>query len=393
MKTNISILFFTIIIAYSSTGFGNDSKIENVRMTNIGATQFTVSWTSSNNEMGYVKYGHSNDLPEDWKFGYDDRGEKVIDDIHHVTIKKLKANTSYSFFIISNNVIYNNNNSYYTARTGPVLTPVINTCQPSGKVVIRKDNTINQNDSIVYITIPGNEITDHSATGSMIVSLRTMGYWFMDLSNFRNSDQSQLYSNPCVTDLILIEAQSGKQGTATMVTPFIEDVELPPLILDDSQDMASTIISMTATVCPFNKVVLQWRHLDIQNEKTKQQSTIGFNIWRSDMNDKNFIKINDSIIPNDSVYLSIKKYSFIDLYQSNSDHLFYKLEEIQSAGQSKYYDAISAESRHIKLEDIVVGLQVLVGIRSSDDVSLIFLDFNNNNKIDIQDIIELMRIQ
>jgi len=210
------VIFF--VFMFCSGAYGGTPN--NVRVTNVRGTQFTVSWTSTEEEIGQVKYGTSIENYATWATANDERGAATSDDVHHVTITGLGSNTTYYYEIISGSTIDNNSGNYYNLNPGPSLTPS-GSCQPAGKVFKNQDTTqIVAYDSIVYVTILGAIEEQNSATESVLVT--NDGYWFLDLVNFRTKDYSAVYSYTCGASEIFIEAQGGNDGAAEMVTQAVD---------------------------------------------------------------------------------------------------------------------------------------------------------------------------
>ena len=186
------------------------SKISNLRETNIEGIQFSVSWTSTNEDFGRIVYGTDLENTETWKTAYDDRGYLIKDDIHHVTIKGLSPDTNYYYSVKSGDTIDNNNGNFYSINTGPLLEPSAGSCQPSGQIFMDEKKTQPADNVIVYVTILGDSKENNSATNSTLV---VNGHWYIDLVNSRTSDLSQPYAYSCGVSSIFVETLAGNDKT------------------------------------------------------------------------------------------------------------------------------------------------------------------------------------
>jgi hypothetical protein len=95
------------------------------------------------------------------------------------------------------------------------------------------------------------------------------------------------------------------------------------------------------TVTPkFSKVIIQWStEAEIDNA--------GFNLYRSEAEDGNFIKINTSLIPAQGSSTQGASYEFIDNDVKNRKTYYYKLEDIDLNGTSTMHGPESATPRLI----------------------------------------------
>jgi len=232
------IKLFLVVILFLVYPFCVFANISNIKITNVGSGQFSVSWTSDIEETGFVRYGKKIENLTNWSLGNDDRGIETISTIHHVTIQGLQSKTNYFFEIVSGGTNYDNSNNYYVQKTGPYLEPVLNACQPAGQIFKNIEKTELAFDTIVYITILGNiEQQENSSTASVIVTQNSAGYWFMDLANFRSKNLQDSYAIQCGKDMILVEAQAGNNGTAIIKTPAVDaGPERPDMILKQKDE-------------------------------------------------------------------------------------------------------------------------------------------------------------
>jgi hypothetical protein len=232
---------FLLVVLFLVPPFCVFGSITDIRITNVGSGQFSVSWTSDVEELGYIRYGKQKDNATIWSIGNDDRGQVISSTVHHVTIQGLQSNTTYFYEIVSGDNNYDNANNYYTQKTGPYLEPVLNACQPAGRIFKNFEKTELAYNTIVYITILGeNEQKENSSSVSVIVTHKTSGYWFIDLANFRTKDLQNSYSIQCGEDLILVEAQAGKDGIAKMKTLAVDaGPERPDMILKQREESYS----------------------------------------------------------------------------------------------------------------------------------------------------------
>jgi hypothetical protein len=104
----------------------------------------------------------------------------------------------------------------------------------------------------------------------------------------------------------------------------------------------ATLINLSSfTVTPkFSKVIIQWStEAEIENA--------GFNIYRSEAEDGEYIKINDSLIPAQGSSTQGTSYEYVDNGLQNRKTYYYKLEDIDLNGVSIMHGPVSATPRLI----------------------------------------------
>jgi hypothetical protein len=192
----------------------NESHID-IKVTNINSSKAVISWVTTTQSTGMVRYGTDPDNKQDWQTQTDTRGEDVTDELHYVSLQSLDSDTTYHFEVISGSMLDNNNGDYYRLTTGPALSPKIDSCQVSGKIFSDAEKTIPIENAIVYVTILGQE---NSSTRSLLLTPESNGRWWMERINFRTVDHQQYYTDCCEERNILIEVVAGNEVTDRLIT-------------------------------------------------------------------------------------------------------------------------------------------------------------------------------
>ena len=122
-------------------------------------------------------------------------------------------------------------------------------------------------------------------------------------------------------------------GSTGFTTPtwygYPAAVCVPPTVINLS--------SFTATP-KAGKVILQWN-------TESETDNAGFNIYRSESENGEYIKINDSLIPAQGSSTQGASYEFIDTDVKNRKTYYYKLEDIDLNGVSTFHGPVSATPR------------------------------------------------
>lgn len=159
---------------------------ENVRITNVTATSFTVSYTTQAKVLGSLAYGTTSDFGS---VGFDDRDQKNTTageySLHYITVKNLKPETLYFFAITSGKDTYLHNDAPFQVTTAPQLTQEPpNQLPASGKVLLPDGTT--PKEAIIYLS------SDTSQTLSALV--QDSGNYILPLNALRTLDLSQYHT-------------------------------------------------------------------------------------------------------------------------------------------------------------------------------------------------------
>jgi hypothetical protein len=112
------------------------------------------------------------------------------------------------------------------------------------------------------------------------------------------------------------------------------------LYIFSQQSTLITLNSFTATPSD-RKVILNWTtESEIDNA--------GFNIYRAEDEDGEYVKINNSLIPAEGSPTSGATYQFVDNDVKNRRTYYYKLEDIDLNGTSTMHGPVSATPRRVR---------------------------------------------
>jgi hypothetical protein len=130
-------------------------------------------------------------------------------------------------------------------------------------------------------------------------------------------------------DIIQQPTTTTIQQTTTTTQQSTTTTTAPPTIINLS--------SFTATP-KYSKVIIQW-------STESETDNAGFNLYRSESENGNFIKINTSLIPAHGSSTQGASYEFIDKDVKNRKPYYYKLEDIDFNGISTMHGPMSATPR------------------------------------------------
>ncbi|MCX5895460.1 MAG: hypothetical protein NTZ51_06485 [Proteobacteria bacterium] len=137
--------------------------------------------------------------------------------------------------------------------------------------------------------------------------------------------------DPCTTDTC-----DPNTGECTHINICSTTTTPPPTTIPpDLIELSSFVV-----VAGNNKVVLRW-------ETESETNNSGFNLYRSETENGNYLKINASLITAQGSSTQGASYEFIDNNVQNKKTYYYKLEDIDLSGTSTMHGPVSATPRLI----------------------------------------------
>lgn len=226
IPTIIAIIVLTLGLSFSVILVGQKQLLlpkaksqnapQNVQISNITDSSFSVSWTTQDKSNGSIIWGKSKTslnqttAEETKSQGY----------THFATIRNLEPQTIYYFKIISNTSTYDNNGTPWEIQTGSSLNTKNNSSikNISGSVVSSIGTPVNQ--ALVFAKIQG---------GSLLSTYTSEnGNWIIPLLELRTEDLKNAYQ-PTGQELIEINVHAGPQGIASAQI-YLQDANPTPII-------------------------------------------------------------------------------------------------------------------------------------------------------------------
>ncbi len=201
-------------------GASADSAPQDVRISNVTDSSFTVSWYSTKPTVGYISWGSTTALGQSSEVsGLDTKT------VHSVTVDELSASTNYYFVINSGGVEFDNNGIAWSVATGPTLSVNATALLASG--TIRAADGSPASDVLVYIN--GGGLAQVSGVTSQ------NGTWTIPLSSARSRTLSA-YANLTANDILDVYVQAGGLGVATAQVLVSQTNPTPEIVLGQSYD-------------------------------------------------------------------------------------------------------------------------------------------------------------
>lgn len=218
-----------------------ESEPKDVKITNVSDTTFTVSWVTDTKTTGFIQYGTSSLTLT--STAQDDRnqitGDSNLYKTHHVTVRSLRANTTYYFKIgTGNKELYDNSGKPYETKT-------VNSIQGSAQTiygeVVTMDN-LPANGAIIYVSA--------DSLSPLSILTQSTGSFVLPLSQARSKNLQQAASlSP--TEKLTLFVVSPSDSTSSLITVQLSDAQpIPEIQLGTNRDY-----TQTTAITPSNQPV------------------------------------------------------------------------------------------------------------------------------------------
>lgn len=205
-----------------------DVSPQDVKITNITDTSFTVSWVTQKEAVGYIEVEEANQKTHlDIRDGPDNLGKYTT---HYVEVKNLDAEKKYSFTIYSEGKEFKDEGRSYSVTTANMVPgEPVKANLASGKVVTSADEPAGG--AIVYVNISG--ISPLSAL------VTDKGNWVIPLARAYSEDLLKRADYVEGEIIETINVDGGKLGNASAVVFTKNDDPVPPVKLGGDYDFTA----------------------------------------------------------------------------------------------------------------------------------------------------------
>jgi hypothetical protein len=203
---------------------------EEIRVTNLTDTSFTISYVTQDSVLGTLTYDTT---PTGNKVALDDRDQQSGTPqpylTHHITVKNLSPNTAYYYSILSSNKTFLDKDKPFSVKTLAPLTQNPSRQTPIVGTVADTDGSHDTNTIVLLVT-------DGAQTLSTLT--KADGTFVMPLNALRTKDFSSYISfTPTSLIKLLIENPKGK-ATVSVLASQINPV--PLITLNNSYDFTAS---------------------------------------------------------------------------------------------------------------------------------------------------------
>ena len=206
------------------------SNPQNVRISNITDSSFTVSYVTDARVIGSINYGPDQNLSQT---ALDDRDQQTGSlssyKIHSITIRNLSPSTKYYFSITSGQNKYLNNGAFFETTTGPTIQNSPSEQKPIvGKIIM--PNGSSPTEAIIYITAG-----DAQVISSLV---KSDGTYLIPLNSMRIQDLSSYVDFSTITTLSMLIYGDGLSSNVSLSINQINPV--PAITLSNDYNFVSS---------------------------------------------------------------------------------------------------------------------------------------------------------
>lgn len=214
---------------------------DNVTVTNISDSTFTVTWLTKEPTSGSIRLDGvvPNSFFFDERFSGGNQNAQSASTLygtHAVTVRNLKPETAYRFTIISNGSSYSNNGKPFEIRTAPTIPGVGTGIEPAyGQ--LSSSNGSPLEGAIVYLTLEDGQ--------TLSTLTKSSGTWVIPLNLSRSSDLSRYVPQAeRINESIVIRAN---EGESTALTDTLNDNPVPAMTIGKTYDFRKIQAENTQT--------------------------------------------------------------------------------------------------------------------------------------------------
>ncbi|MFH1186874.1 MAG: Ig-like domain-containing protein [Candidatus Levyibacteriota bacterium] len=204
---------------------------QNVKITNITDSSFTVSYTTDDKVIGSINLGENESLGQVTR---DDRDQKSGDltsiKVHNITVRNLKPSVKYFFSITSGEDTFQNNNELYQIVTALSISDDPGQQEPiSGNILLTDGTTAKE--AVVYATI------DEAQTISTLI--KSDGSYILPLNSLRTFDLNSYFEFSDNTIKMLVIGEDSQESNVILSLNQINPV--PTITLGKNYDFSESV--------------------------------------------------------------------------------------------------------------------------------------------------------
>ncbi len=209
-----------------------ESEPKDVKITNVSDISFTVSWVTDTKTTGFIQYGTSRLALT--STAQDDRnqltGDSNLYKTHHVTVRSLRANTTYYFKIgTGNKELYDNSGKPYETKT---VNPIQGSAQAIYGEVVTMD-TMPANGAIIYLSA--------DSLSPLSILTQSTGSFVLPLSQARSKNLQQP-ATLVPTEKLTLFVVSPSDSTSSLITVKLADAKpIPEIVLGTNRDFTQSL--------------------------------------------------------------------------------------------------------------------------------------------------------
>ena len=210
-----------------TTGASLSPVPQNIQVSNITDTSFTVTYTTQSETVGSMIYGQTPSLLSTVVKDDRDIGSEQTHTVHTFTVRNSTPNSTYYYSLVSNGTTYANHGSPYITKTGITLPGTTQQLPITGKIIAPDGKPLSG--VLVSVLIPNAQV--------LSTLTQNDGTYLIQLSSLRSADLSTLTPIGDQTTLALTATNGVSSATATILGK--NHLTVPSITLSQTYDFTS----------------------------------------------------------------------------------------------------------------------------------------------------------
>ena len=203
---------------------------ENIKITNVSDSAFTVTYTTQDNVFGSINYGASSSLGQTALDDRDSVSRAIVPhQVHSITANNLTSATTYYFSITSADSKYLNGTTPFSIQTGPQIQTSPSAQKPATGKIVLPDGTP-ASESLVYL------FDDQSQVISTLT--KSDGSYILPLNSLRTKDFSSYEDLAPDSTLKMIVVTNTLSSNILLSTSQINPI--PAITLSNNYDFTTS---------------------------------------------------------------------------------------------------------------------------------------------------------
>ncbi len=190
---------------------------KNIKITNVTDNSFTLSFLTDESTPSFLKYGTSEKALDNQAGDERDQISGTVQpyNMHHITVRGLKANTAYFFTLgTGSNSSFTNDGKPFQVKTAQAAG-----AQPVAKTIygsVTTESGAPAEGAVVYVK--------HPTAGELSSLVKNSGSWAVYLSNARTTDGSD-FASVTDDDTLLVTVQGPAQTKKAQITTTVSNAQ------------------------------------------------------------------------------------------------------------------------------------------------------------------------
>lgn len=267
----LGIVLTTVIVRIQTSlrsNAGASQEPQNVKVTNLSDSSFTITYQTDAAATGSVNYGKSKELGNI-------QLEDLPKNVHSITIEKLDPSTKYYLVVVSSQNTFLNNGAPFEISTGPsISSPSAAKTAIKGKVILPDGNA--PNEALVYLSTDNSQLLSTTAVKDGEFNFSLKGLRTDDLSSYLEVKKDTVLklfavSNSLKSTVLFSGENTYSIPTITLSNDYDFTKESVPVASRSAQPSFPSITTKSGNLKP--QILIPKKEQTLTNQKPQFQGT------------------------------------------------------------------------------------------------------------------------